>query len=224
MHINVLELKAILFGLRSFLNEESSKHIRIKTDNSSAVSYINNFGGVKSIQCHSIAKDIWVWAIERKNFLSAEHIPGSKNILADKASRIFDENTEWEISSSVYSYLLEKFGPFDIDLFASRLNTKNATYASWKPDPNAVTIDAFSASWSQFSNLYAFPPFSIIMKYLQKISADSATGLLIVPVWPTQPWFPKIMRMLIDAPVVLPQNILSLPFKTTSSRLPSVFI
>ena len=42
LHINVLELKAVLFGLKSFFNNEMNVHIRIKSDNMTAVIYINN--------------------------------------------------------------------------------------------------------------------------------------------------------------------------------------
>ena len=43
---------------------------------------------------------------------------------------------------------VEKFFiKFDIDLFASRLNAKIEKYAAWKPDPNALFVDAFTANW-----------------------------------------------------------------------------
>ena len=143
--------------------------------------------------------------------ISAEHLPGSENVLADKASRIFDMNTEWSLDSVVYDLLITKFGKFDIDLFASRINTKHVIYASWKPDPNAKIIDAFLADWSSH-HFYAFPPFSMILRTITKIQLDRATGVLICPLWPTQPWYPKLMKMLIDLPLLLPLNVLSLPF------------
>ena len=34
---------------------------------------------------------------------------------------------------------------------------------------------------------YAFPPFSVIANCLQKIEQDQSTGLLLVPLWTTQP-------------------------------------
>jgi len=219
-HINELELKAIHFGLKSFLNNVSHEHIRIQSDNITAVAYINNLGGVKSIKCHCIAKSIWTWAINKDIYLSAEHLPGSENCLADKASRIFDENTEWEMVEHIYVQLVRKLGPFSIDLFASRLNAKQDIYASWKPDPTALFVDAFSANWSNYENFYAFPPFSVIPKCLQKITIEESKGTIIVPFWPTQPWFPKVMRMLTDPPTILPRNILQLPFPTTKTFLP----
>ena len=65
--------------------------------------------------------------------------------------------------------------PFDIDLFASRLNNKLHSYASWRPDPGAQFTDAFCFNWQHY-HFYAFPPFSVISKCLQKIDQDLATA------------------------------------------------
>ena len=216
-HINVLELKAIFFGLKSFLTEIRDKHIRIRSDNITAITYINNKGGVKSLKCHRIAREIWEWAIDHNNHITAEHIPGVENTLADKASRKINANIEWSLFPKIFSLLEKKFGPFNIDLFASRLNFKNSCYCSWKPDPNAAHIDAFLTNWNKFK-FYAFPPFSLILRVLAKIKADRATGLLICPLWPTQPWFPKLMQMIIDVPLILPLNALYLPFKRSQAH------
>ena len=139
--------------------------------------------------------------------MSAEHLPGSSNVLADKASRIFDENTEWELNVKFFRIIESRFGEREIDLFASRLNAKLRLYASWKPDPFAKFVDAFSADWRNLT-FYAFPPFNMVIKCVQKIQRDLATGVLVVPLWPTQAWFPRIMQMLIDVPLVLPLNSL----------------
>ena len=42
---------------------------------------------------------------------------------------------------------------------------------------------------------------------LQKISADKATGLLVVPDWPTQICFPFLMDMLISEPFIIAPSI-----------------
>lgn len=214
LHINELELQAIYFGLLSFFTNINNEHIRIQSDNMTAVTYINNLGGVKSIRCHERVKQIWLWAMNKGIYLSAEFLPGSDNTMADGASRIFDENTEWTLMNSVYTKLLDNSGPFSIDLFASRLNNKCDVYAAWKPDPSALFIDAFSRNWSKFDQFYAFPPFSLILQCIQKISVDGARGTLVVPLWPTQPWFPKLMGILTSPPIVLPLNVLNLPFQS----------
>ena len=48
MHINVLELKTAFIGIRKYCHKRSYKHIRVMSDSSTAVAYINNKGGIKS--------------------------------------------------------------------------------------------------------------------------------------------------------------------------------
>ena len=63
---------------------------------------------------------------------------------------------------------------------------------SYRPDPGAIAIDALSMNLSQV-NFYAFPPFSVIGTFLQQIQEQKATGLCVLPDWPTQVWYPKAM-------------------------------
>ena len=53
---------------------------------------------------------------------------------------------------------------------------------------------------------YVFPPFSLIGRIIQKKSIEASTGILIVPNWPTQPWYSHLMKILIDTPLVLPSR------------------
>ena len=107
---------------------------------------------------------------------------------------------EWSLHS-----LNKMWGPFHVDLFASRLNFKVSTYASWKPDPGTKYVNAFYMSWNEHY-FYAFPPFSVIAACLQKIDQDQATGVLVVPIWQTQPWFTTLLHLLVDYPLRLPQS------------------
>lgn len=204
-HINYLEMKAVLLGLQSLCSNVSNKHIRIQSDNTTTVAYLNAMGGIKSQDCNDMAFQIWDWCSQRNIWLSASHIPGSKNVEADRESRNTNDATEWSLSTTVYNNLLETWGPFQIDLFASRLNFKVPNYASWRPDPGAQFIDAFSFNWDPYY-FYAFPPFSLIALCLQKVEEDRSTGVLLVPLWPTQPWFPVLLRSLIDHPRILPNS------------------
>ena len=45
-HINVLELKAALLGIRTFCTECDSTHVKVHMDNTTAIAYINHMGGV----------------------------------------------------------------------------------------------------------------------------------------------------------------------------------
>lgn len=215
-HINYLELKAVYFGLKALCAKSKCKHIRLMSDNTTAVHNINNMGTIKSKLYNALVKDIWKWAIKKGVWLSAAHIPGKHNILADAESRTKDSSAEWMLNRNLYVHLTTclKFQP-KIDLFASRINYQISKYVAYKPDPGAWAIDAFSLDWS-FLDFYAFPPFSVINKVLQKIIQEEATGIVIVPQWPTQVWYPKFLALLTTQPVTLfhSQDLLIMPGRT----------
>ena len=58
-------------------------------------------------------------------------------------------------------------------------------------------VNAFTVSWTALQ-FYAFPPFSLIPRVLAKIVTVYATGLLIIPQWTTQSWFPEVLKLLIQ--------------------------
>ena len=212
MNINFLEIMAVKFAIFSFCKNNIPKHIRIMTDNTTAESHINHQGGTKSPRCNGVAREIWKWAEYHNVWISAAYIPGILNVDADEQSREFDDATEWSISDFVFDKMVQMWGAPDIDLFASRINAKISTYVSWRPDPGSVAIDAFTLSWDR-SFIYCFPPFSIIWKTLEKIQRDQAEALVVMPLWPTQSWFPCLMSMLTDHPMVFSANQLLLPNK-----------
>lgn len=218
-HLNELELQAVFFASCSLCDNVRNKHIRILSDNTTTVCYINNMGGSISRACNIIAK-IWQFALERYNFLSSAHLPGKQNMLADRESSMFNDQTEWILHQDIFQKLSLLWGPFEIDLFASRLNKQVCTYLSRKPDPGATAVDAFSIIWDR-KPFYAFPPFSPIHRCLQKITADKAEGVIIVPMWPTQTHYPGLMSMLIQWPRLLPrkENPLRLPHSQKSHLL-----
>ena len=106
MHINVLELKAILLVLKSFV-KTSHKHIKIMSDNTTAIYCINKMGTSHSMECHYEVLKIWEWVIIDKNHLSAAHIPGKLNTVADKVSRSNHIDTEWMLLSKFLNLALE---------------------------------------------------------------------------------------------------------------------
>ncbi|KAJ8045599.1 hypothetical protein HOLleu_08637 [Holothuria leucospilota] len=54
---------------------------------------------------------------------------------------------------------------------------------------------------------------SLISRTLQKIKKDRAKGVIIVPLWPTQHWYAKLLTMTTNMPRTLPRgkHVLSLP-------------
>ncbi|EFN81403.1 hypothetical protein EAI_09447, partial [Harpegnathos saltator] len=195
LHINALELKAAFHALKCFALHLHDCRILLRIDNTTAISYINRFGSVQYPLLSDLARDMWKWCEKRHILLFASYIASIDNVIADAESRISDTNTEWSLSEQAFRAVEGVFGPFDIDLFASIINAKLDLYVSWFPDPGSWAIDAFTLSW-QSLYFYAFPPFIIIPRILRKIIDDEATGVLIVPWWPSQSWFPMFTCLL----------------------------
>jgi hypothetical protein len=187
-HINVLELMAIFNGLKAFPFPNHS-HILIRTDNTTALSYVNKVGGCRATSCHAIAKSIWQWCEYRKIVIKCCYIPSKLNIIADRLSRCTKDPSDFKLSPSAFSKVVVWFGMPTIDLFASNRTKQCQRFASWLPEPNAIVIDSFTISWKN-EFFYAFPPFNQIHKVLRKIKDEESRGIVVVPDWPTQPWFP----------------------------------
>ena len=209
LHINVKELLAVLFGLKSLLKDIHNVNVKLNVDNTTAVSVIKHMGTSHSDDLNKVAKDIWLWAMHREVWLFPVYISSADNP-ADEPSRNIYVDAEWQLNPAIFAHVVSilNFVP-DIDLFASRLNTQLEKYVSYHPDPEAFNTDAFSLSWSHLK-FYCFPPFSCISQCLQKILSEKATGLIIVPQWPTQPFYPILLRMTVGPPVRIPPKVSNL--------------
>lgn len=204
-HINYLELKAIHLALMAFVSELSAT-VLIHSDNQTAISYVNKYGGCPSPLLNELSHDLWTWCIDKQIDIRAVHVPGSCNVDADYLSRQFNDNIEWSLRAEIFDQLVDRMGCPSIDLFASRLNAKLPRFYSWHPEPGCEAVNAFNCSWSHFWG-YAFPPFNLIGRVLYKIVQDKACVLLIFPYWPSQPWFPLLSRLLFSKPFVLPSSV-----------------
>lgn len=162
-------------------------------------------GGSKSTQLNTLAKAMWTWCINKNIWVSAVHIAGKLDTSADNKFRNFSDKHEWSLSKEYFPEILSVYLELNIDLFASRLNNQLDVYYSWKPDPECTYVDAFSIDWSNF-NFFAFPPFSLIPRCVQNILQDKAQGILLIPEWPTQTWFPLVLQLLYSQPWIFKQS------------------
>lgn len=217
-HINYLELLAVFFGLKCFAREKSNCNILLRVDNTTAISYVNRMGGVQFPHLNNLARSIWQWCEERGIWLFASYINTKDNVEADEESRKVNPDVEWSLSESAFQTIVNAFGQANIDLFASRTNAKCETYVSWQRDPEALTVDAFTLNWNNLS-FYAFPPFPLILKCLSKIINDKAEGILVYPLWPSQPWFPLLNSLIISDVIYLDSDVNLLPsYRTHNQR------
>ena len=203
MQTNSLELLAAKFRLNTFIKTHNV-HVKLLSDNSTTVHGINRMGSSRSVSCNAIIFEIWEWVEKHNIWITAAHTSGKQNVEAGKESRRKNEkDKEWMLNREVFKQIIKQCDMYPkIDLFASRLNTQLPVFVPYRPDPDAKIIDAFSIKWTE--SFYAFPPFSIIGRVVQKITLEESTGLLIVPFWPTQPWYSSLLKILIGVPTILP--------------------
>ncbi|VDH89896.1 Hypothetical predicted protein [Mytilus galloprovincialis] len=145
-HINFLELKAAFLALKAFCCRTRNEHVQLFLDNTTAIKYLNKMGGRKE-ELNNLAKEIWLWCIHRQIWLSVFHIPGKLNIKADALSRHkSNSDMEWMIIDSIFECIMNKLGPCDIDLFASKHNNRLEQYVSFGPDVKALACDQCSVT------------------------------------------------------------------------------
>jgi len=87
-----------------------------------ATAYINKQGGSRCMHCNSLSVEIWRICISHNTFISASHIPGNHNVIADAASRKFRDVAEWMFDLKVFCTLCNTFG---ICLKCLRLDSTN---------------------------------------------------------------------------------------------------
>ena len=163
-------------------------------------------GGTSSCILASLTYQIWQWCLNRDITIVAQHLPGYLNIIADEESRSLGDSSDWKLMPEIIQQINLLWGPLEIDLFASRLTNQLPRYVSWKPDPGAEATDAFSLNWAQHRG-YAFPPFVLIGRCLKQVIRQQAPSLVIVtPVWEMQSWFPLLLELCVDQPLLLPPN------------------
>ena len=200
-HINELELLAAFYALKALTAHSFDLTVNLILDNSTAVSYVNKRGGTRSKSLCDISTSIFRWCESRNLSLTATHLPGNLNSVADSQSRSSLDASDWMLNKSTFQELIAIW-PMDIDLFAAKWNAQLPRFVSWLMQPDAFALNAFSLKWSKLLG-YAFPPFTLIARCLAKIRREKAELVMVCPVWPSQPWFPLLLQMASDVPRIL---------------------
>ena len=204
LHISILELRAVLKSLQALAPLVQGKAIHLMCDNVTAVAYIRNEGGTHSIALYRQTRELLLWCSIHQISLKPFYLPGHLNSVADLLSRSSQVlGTEWTLHTAVFRRIHQMFPEIDVDLFATRLTTQLKKFVSPCPDPQAWAVDAMSMEWTNITP-YAFPPFKLIPEVLKKLRQSSIRLFLIAPLWPNQSWFPEILELLCDQPVLIP--------------------
>ena len=90
LHINCLELKAVVCALQHWAPMLQGHQVMIATDNSTVVSYINKQGGTLSPTLIRLTVELLLWLEAQNIIVRARHIPGCLNVIADHLSANID--------------------------------------------------------------------------------------------------------------------------------------
>lgn len=195
------EMTAILRALNHFRPHVRHMNLLIRSDNTNAVSYILNGGG-RSPELTAIARDIWNFALENCTYIEAEWIPGAQNQFADYLSRWFAP-ADYQLSAAAFRRIVNRYGLPEVDRMALASTAKVARYNSVSPfDPAAEAIDCFTVDWSRDFN-YVFPDPAVILRVVRHARACKAKMIIVVPEWPSQPWWPILQAAAVSPPLHL---------------------
>ena len=103
--INCLEIRAAFFALKCLLSKLQNKHVRLTPDTVTAVSCLNHMGTNHSVPCNAITQAVRTWWLSHNTWISAAHIPGKDNVVADRESRQVNLDVEWIVTGTFYSLL-----------------------------------------------------------------------------------------------------------------------
>ena len=216
-HINLLEMMAVFEALQRFRETVTGQSVLVRCDNTTVVAYINHQGGTRSARLCALTWTLLHWCIDHGVTLAASHLPGKDNVAADALSRGWIVPTEWTLQPQVVHTLFQLIDRPHVDLFASEANHQLPTYCTRAPSPRAWQTDALAIPWDGLL-AYAFPPFSLITRVIAKLEQENCKVLLIAPFWPRQPWFARLLGLLVHLPVILPERA-DLLFQPSSGLL-----
>ena len=182
------ELLAVKYVLLSLVDILSGLTVKWFTDNQNVPRIIECGSSKSHLQCEALS--IFQVCCAYGISLEMEWIPRSENEKADFLSRIYDPD-DWGLSFDAFKQLDEIWGPHSIDLFANHLNYKVARFNSRHWTPGSEAIDSFTLDWSGENN-YICPPICLIPRVLLHMRNCQAIGSLVVPLWPSSPFWPMI--------------------------------
>ena len=184
---------AVFLALRK-LRPPRGSHIRLVLDNQTAVLCIKR-GGSRSPSLNSVVLSLEKLRQKHGWFLTAVHLAGVRNVLADSLSRDSAQETEWTLDHKSFLEVQAALPNLQVDLFASHVNHKLQSFVTPYHHKEAVATDAMSLDWNRWDRIYLFPPVNILLKVLDKLRDFRGRAMLIAPLWPNSPWFPLLLEL-----------------------------
>jgi ribonuclease HI len=180
-------LRALLY-YKQVIQQVGIKALSVRTDNMVTVFNLQRQGASMSLLYET--RQIFSLLQRMDVRVSVTHIPGIENVMADALSRM-DRVGDYSLGKEWYDRGVECLGVRPtLDVFASCNNAKCQRFLALpgRYSKGAVALDALRYSW-EGELAYAFPPVQLIPRVLQKIRLEVGEAVLVVPEWPSRPWW-----------------------------------
>ena len=136
------------------------------------------------------------WCNLRQICLRAHHILGRLNVVTDKLSRHrLVIQTEWLMHLEAFAQVCHRRQHPEIDLLATRYNSKLPWFVSPVHDTKALAVDSLRLSLENL-DLYAIPPIPLLTSVVHKALNHQCQRLIIIALgWPNMPWFWDLVEL-----------------------------
>jgi len=123
-------------------------------------------------------------------------VPREQLVEADALSKHlerFDFSLTADALARVQRWLEDdlRVGLWDVDRFAAAHNAKAVRFNSLFGTVGTEAVDAFSQSWAEGVS-FALHDFNAVGKVLDRVERDDAEAVIIVPVWPSRPFWRRL--------------------------------
>jgi len=192
LHVTYKELHAFHRALRVWGPQLSQSRVLLFCDNQAVVSLLRH-GSSRSAQLMAELRVVWKLLLDFGITLDPVYIRSANNP-ADAPSR-YRDSSDWTFRPGLRRRLRDLWrSPFSLDPFATAATAMARNFCSLRDEEQHTAADGFSVSWSGH-DLFLNPPWRLLSRVLRKIAADRARGVLIIPRWPSQHWWPQVLTL-----------------------------
>ena len=139
---------------------------------------------------NQLAKDIFLLCAKHSIFLRVKWVPREQNVKADTMSKQLTSGC-WGLMRSWFQQLQRLWGPHEVDRMAASWNAKLPRFNSKFRCRGAEAVDCFTQDWGGVNN-YVCPDFHLLTQVLRHIRKCRAEATVVVPFWPTAPFWPLL--------------------------------
>ena len=184
-HVNFKELRAVAKSVRAWKDYLRDHQVLLFCDNTTTVQLLRK-GVSRSPLLMAEVRQLWQLLVDANIKLVPVYIKSELNP-ADAPSRFsITRRAEWTFTAGARHRLIELAqSDFTFDPFASAETSMAEKRCSLLATP---PTDGFAQPW-RGEYVFLNPPWRDLDRVLRKIRQEQASGVLVIPWWPTRPWW-----------------------------------